>query len=660
VKSRLVAVALVAAASCVGPAYAQAPLPVPYLPQTEALCGGAAAAMVMRFWGARGVYADAFAPLIDSKAGGIHTSALRAALAARGWDAQATAGDLPQLTHEIALGRPVIALIEDRPGRFHYVVVVATTASSVVVHDPARAPSRAIDASTFDRKWQRAERWMLTLLPGTASLTAPGVSDEPAAPAGRSAVSACSPLISEAVALAGRGDTMNARKLLEEASGRCPGDAAAWRELAGLDALESRWDAAARHAREAVAVDASDAFAWRLLATSEYLRHDDLAALAAWNRLDEPHVDLVAIAGLDGTRYRTVADAVGLQPRQLLTPAALRLAQRRVRAIPSIATARVGFQPLEGAVAQVDATIVERPRAPVTWPAWMGVGLGAVANREAAVTLANISGGGDAIEVTWRWWPNRPRIAASYAAPGPLGIWRLDVSRETQTFGVQRLMETRSHIGGEIGNWLNQRLRVAGGGGIDRWEGLGRTGSVSGRLEFWPWLDRLSVELNAAGWQGAGASFGAGGLRSRFRSKSGSSGTILLAEGGSTLASATAPASLWPGADTGHARDVLLRAHPLLEDGVIEGGVFGRRVGFGSVEVQRWLAPVAQGFVRVAPAVFLDVARASRGLPSTETRTQYDAGAGLRISLLGAGVLRLDVAHGLRDGVTALSVGWQR
>ena len=26
-------------------------LPVPYLPQTDALCGGAAAAMVFRYWG---------------------------------------------------------------------------------------------------------------------------------------------------------------------------------------------------------------------------------------------------------------------------------------------------------------------------------------------------------------------------------------------------------------------------------------------------------------------------------------------------------------------------------------------------------------------------------------------------------------------------------
>ena len=34
--------------------------------------------------------------------------------------------------------------------------------------------------------------------------------------------------------------------------------------------------------------------------------------------------------------------------------------------------------------------------------------------------------------------------------------------------------------------------------------------------------------------------------------------------------------------------------------------------------------------------------------------------AGIRIALLGFGVLRADVAHGLRDGRTALSVGWQR
>jgi len=37
-----------------------------------------------------------------------------------------------------------------------------------------------------------------------------------------------------------------------------------------------------------------------------------------------------------------------------------------------------------------------------------------------------------------------------------------------------------------------------------------------------------------------------------------------------------------------------------------------------------------------------------------------DAGAGIRLSLPGVGVLRLDLAHGLRDGRNALSIAWQR
>src|SRR3954454_11641829 len=137
-------------------------------------------------------------------------------------------------------------------------------------------------------------------------------------------------------------------------------------------------------------------------------------------------------------------------------------------------------------------------------------------------------------------------------------------------------------------------------------------------------------------------------------------GTVIIGVAGAQFASTSAPSFIWPGADTGHARDVLLRAHPLLDDGVIEGGVFGRRIGFGSVEAQRWLPPVWHGLLRIAPAVFLDTARASRGLATTDERMQYDLGAGLRLAIPGSGVLRVDLAHGLRDGRTALSVGWQR
>jgi hypothetical protein len=92
---------------------------------------------------------------------------------------------------------------------------------------------------------------------------------------------------------------------------------------------------------------------------------------------------------------------------------------------------------------------------------------------------------------------------------------------------------------------------------------------------------------------------------------------------------------------------------------VVRGGVFGRRLAFGTIEIQHWLNPGTR-LVRVAPAAFVDVARAWRGLMATTNRAQVDAGIGLRLSVPGTGVLRLDLARGLRDGRTALSVGWQR
>src|SRR5262245_29775535 len=113
---------VVVAAVALAAAAAASSLNVPFLPQTEALCGGASAAMVMRYWGARDVFPDDFASLVDRSAGGIHTTALVRALDAKQWQTAAGSGDMVRLAQEVGHGRPVIALIEDRPGRYHYVV----------------------------------------------------------------------------------------------------------------------------------------------------------------------------------------------------------------------------------------------------------------------------------------------------------------------------------------------------------------------------------------------------------------------------------------------------------------------------------------------------------------------------------------------------------
>jgi hypothetical protein len=663
VRGLFAAVAFCATAGSATQAFGQAPLSVPYLPQTEALCGGAAVAMVMRFWGARDIYADAFAPLVDRSAGGIRTSALVRAVEGRGWKAEVGGGDLTRLGAEVARGRPVIALIEDRPGRYHYVVVVAAPASGpIVLHDPARAPDRAIDAPSFDARWARAERWMLVMEPG-ANLALRALPGSGAARAARPEPGfACQAQVDDGVALAQRGDKAAARRALEAAAAACPQAGAPWREIAGLDAVAGNWGAAATHARRAVSLNADDDHAWRVLATAEFVQHNDLAALAAWNRIGEPRTDLVEIRGLKHTRYLVVSDAVGVTPRELLTPDALRLAQRRVQHVPAVAAARVTFRPVEDGRAVVNAAIVERERAPLTYAAWGGIGLGAAANREVATSLANVSGGGDAVGIAWRWWERRPRIAVSYAAPGPGGIWRLDASRETQTFADAGVAfeERRTRGGIDVSNWIDQRTRLRAGIAIERWTARRRTVATSGRVEMWPVADRLLIESGGTAWTESGGTFGAADALVRWRSSGAPAGTVWLANAGYRMATASAPASIWPGADTGHAREVLLRAHPLLVDGVIGDGVLGRRVAHGGAEVQRWFTAGRQRLARVAPAVFVDIARATRGLARSDRRAHYDAGAGLRVSVAGMGVLRIDVARGLRDGRTAFSAGWQR
>ena len=49
-------------------------LDVPYVAQSEALCGGAASAMVLRYWGARGVSAEEFVSLLNARRDGIETA----------------------------------------------------------------------------------------------------------------------------------------------------------------------------------------------------------------------------------------------------------------------------------------------------------------------------------------------------------------------------------------------------------------------------------------------------------------------------------------------------------------------------------------------------------------------------------------------------------
>lgn len=652
-------------------------LDVPYLTQTEDLCGGAAVAMVMRYWGEREVFAEDFAALVDRSASGIATDVLTSDLRRRGWRALPfNAGPAPGgdwMREQIDRGRPVIALIQVRPGRYHYVVVVAWTSERVILHDPARAPFRVLSRVEFERAWRAAGDWALLLLPSEEPLL-----KQPAAPVSAtteltSRAGPCADLVQEMVGRARAGDLEGAEIGLVTALGLCPRHPDAWRELAGIRFLQSRWAEAGTLAERAAGLDAGDAQGWELLATSRFLNDEPEAALAAWNRISRPLVNLVRVEGARRTRHPVVAAVVALPPRSLLTVETYRLAERRLRELPSAAMTRVHFRPIEGGLVEVEAAVVERrslprgmvPLAAAAGRAWL--------HRELRLEVAAPTGSGELWTGEWRWWENRPRVAFTLAVPALSmlpGVASIEASWDRQSYAIPLsaggLGATAIHradrrrAGLSLADWATSRVRWDVSAALDRWDDDSHLALDAG-LDLRRANDRVSIGVDLAAWMpiGSGSRLARSGVRAGWRSTREPGKGGWLVSGNLTATSAGAPFDLWPGAGAGHARAPLLRAHPLLENGVITGDVFGRWLSHGTVEYQHPLFAASTGAIRAA--VFADTARAWRrigGQGSSPLHT--DVGVGLRVVLPGAGgTMRVDLARGLHDGRVALSAGWQ-
>src|SRR5687768_8879930 len=121
--------------------------------------------MVFRYWGDRHADVQQFAPLVDRRAGGIADDVLVEAVRHRNWDATPLVGSIDILRARLAAREPLILLIEDRPGRYHYVVAVGVDDETVVVHDPTWGPHRRYAVSELTRRWAAARYWALLIRP---------------------------------------------------------------------------------------------------------------------------------------------------------------------------------------------------------------------------------------------------------------------------------------------------------------------------------------------------------------------------------------------------------------------------------------------------------------------------------------------------------------
>jgi len=624
-------------------------LDVPFISQSEALCGGAAAAMVLRYWGESGVAAEDFAHLVDRASGGIRTVDLEAALRARG-SAIAAAGTAALARTELTAGRPVIALIEDRPGVFHYVVLVGWHESVVVVHDPARTPFVVLAPGEFLRRWCPSGSWMLAFAPGASGDRAKTADAPPSASEG----DRCGALVGEGVRFAQNNDLASAERRLAEAVYECPG-AAALRELAGVRLLQRRWPEVRVLAQEAVARDARDEHAWRLLATARYIDGDPGLALDAWNAAGEPVLDLVSVGGLHRTTHRSVERALGLETGRVLTRGSLDRGRRRLADLPAAFATRVDYVALGGGRAEVRAHVAERPVIPQGWLPWAVLGARAAAMREVVLPLNSLAHSGERLEASWRFWPHRPAIAVSLAlAPTRIGALTLDTFAETQPF-TDEMRPPAERLGAraELADWATGAVRWHVRGGYERWRDAGGFGLGGGGMTLA--LDRLVVDARVTAWAGA-SSFLTGGVGGRWLSSGAPRGVVWTLRGDFERATASTPLDLWVAGDTGHARPTLLRAHPLVDEGRLRVERLGRQLTSASAEVQRWWR--GPGPLALGAALFVDAAHTARRVGGSH-RTDTDAGIGVRLAMPGdGGRLRLDLARGLSDGKYALSIAW--
>ena len=428
---------------------------------------------------------------------------------------------------------------------------------------------------------------------------------------------------------------------------------------------EHRWLEAARLAEDASSRDPSNAYSWDVLGSSRFMLDDVPGALTAWNRIGKPKVDSVAISGLTRTRYQLVAETLSLPPGTLLTAERLRLAERRLGQLPDHSRARVSVVPEADGYAIVDVAIAEASTLPRTLGGFAALGVNAAINREIAAAIPGTEGQGEIWSASWRWWENRPMVALSFAAPrvGFLpGAWRVRASWEAQSFAPAQnaavLREDRINANVMVSNWLSHAWRYELYAGADSWEHSRRAASLGGTIERRGLQDRAVASATLEHWVPLSGSpaFSRALLVGSFRSSADAEGVVNSIDAGVEGVTSFAPLSLWPGAGDGHARAPLLRAHPLLVDGIVTGPVFGRRVAFASDDVTYWLDRPALAHVGIA--VFADTAGASGRMANAEGLPfQFDTGAGLRVRLAG-GTLRVDYAHGLRDGQNAVTAGF--
>ena len=642
----------------VAPTASRVALQVPYVAQSELLCGGAAIAMIERWWGRRGVFAEDFAYLVHADSGGIFTTDMARVMLARAWDTEALSTTPARVKQSVADSVPVVALIRVAKNRYHYVVIVAWNDSAVTYHDPAVSPFVRSGVSAFVRMWEGANQWAMFARPAGVAATAP-VATTALPPTAVVDSLPCRPFLDQAADAAAANHLDEADRFLAVAVTECPSEPLVLRELAGVRFRQGKQSEAIRLAGEYSRRAPSDSLGWQLLASSRYLAGDARGALLAWNAIGRPTIDLLRIDGTQRVRFRILAGAMDIAPQRVLTPSRYALAQRRIGAVPALLTSRAAYTAVVGGAVEVRASVVERPVVEPLPQLLVTNAVRAALRQDVLLRVSSPLGLGELWTTHWRWRNADPRIAVRLDIPARVwipGVISFERSWETYRFSDGIPDSRRSASSVTVDGWVLPDVEQLMGARFERWSGIGDFVALSLGGAMHKAHDRVSLLAVAErGFAVGGGAGGAGGAsydrattRAVWTLPADRWSNVWSMRIGSDWSGASTPRGLWAVAGGNLGRDVPLRAHPFIVDGVFPSARTARSIVHGGVAGDRAVATV--GSVAVGAGVFVDAARVtSPGDGAAAARFYLDGGAGVRVSLPGAKwpAVRVDVARGL-------------
>ena len=132
---------------------------------------------------------------------------------------------------------------------------------------------------------------------------------------------------------------------------------------------------------------------------------------------------------------------------------------------------------------------------------WAGAAARTAANREIDVAIPGGTGQGEMWSAGWRWWSHRPGVSVGFAAPrvrSParrLAVRRVVAIGHLRRRAESRIIESRTHGGLTVSDWLSGHLRYSVTTGLDRLE-RGTEGRVARRVSGARRISRSPVAVD--------------------------------------------------------------------------------------------------------------------------------------------------------------------